>query len=245
MRELFEGVSLAAFARGNRRIIAAVKARSTVAEPDPCKHPDHKKPAHAEHCASHPAPKATPADTEQTEHPFVTWAKRIGGAAGVLVLLWPMVGKWVPTVGAGTVTLWVLAALVMGQEQAADDSAEKAGPAATADSSPEADDQEDDEIQDAPPAATLYALIRHVAGLSDQGTAAHLSQVIEEGEKRSLLGGWEVADLSDHLGSLGVPVVEKKKLHFSGRQRVRSAVLLAALPQADPAAVPAVSSGAA
>jgi hypothetical protein len=233
-----EGVNLRAFAAGNRRIITAVKARATTVEPDPCKHPDHKKPSHAEHCASHPAPKAPLADAE---HPFVTWAKRLGGTAGVLVLLWPMVGKWLPTATAGSLTLWVLAALVAGQDRPADATAQ--APAAS--TSPKADYDQDDEIQKPPADTTLYALIRHVAGLSDQGTAAHLSQVIEEGEKRSLLGGWEVADLSDHLADLKVPVVEKKKLTFSGRQRVRSAVLLTALPEAEPATVPAVASGAA
>jgi hypothetical protein len=241
MRELLQGVSLKAVARGNRRIISAVKARSTVAEPDPCGHPDHKKPSHAEHCASHPAPQA-PADV--AEHPFVTWAKRIGSTAGVLFLLWPLVGKWLPTAAAGGLTLWVLAALVAGQERPATSSAEKSSPAKPDDASA-VDGQEDDEIQDAPLAATLYALIRHVAGLTKQGTAAHLSQVLEEGERRSLLGGWEVADLSDHLTSLGVPVVEKKKLTVGGRDYTRMAVLLAALPQTDPAPVPAVASAAA
>lgn len=245
MRELLEGISLKAFAAGNRRIITAVKARSSVTEPDPCGHPDHKKPSHAEHCASHPTP-VVPADTG---HPFVTRAKRLGGGVatvvGVLWLFWPTIHRWVPTVFAGAVTLWVIAAVVAGQERPADDTAGKTAPAPVAAPAPEDDDQEDDEIQDAPPADTLYALIRHVAGLSDQGTAAHLSQILEEGEKRGLLGGWEVADLSDHLADLGLPVVEKKKLTFSRRQRVRSAVLLAALPEADPAPVPAVAGDAA
>ncbi|MFJ2579985.1 hypothetical protein [Kitasatospora aureofaciens] len=152
MREIFEGVSLPAFARGNRRIIAAVKARTSTPEPDPCGHPDHKKnPTHAEHCPSHPAPK-TSAPAEDAEHPFLTWAKRIGGTVGALVLLWPIVGKWVPTVAGGSLALWVIAALIAGQ---ADPAAE---PATDGDDQADDDDQPEEGSKDEPdqaPAATV------------------------------------------------------------------------------------------
>jgi len=223
-----EGVSLPAFARGNRRIIAAMKARSADAEPDPCGHPDHKKPSHAAHCASHPTPQAPAA----AEHPFVTWAKRIGGTAGVLVLLWPLVGRWLPTVLAVAVTLWVLIALVAGQQQPQEDQVD-------ASAEPVADDDVE-WIDEEPPLPVLLALIRHVAATSDQGTAAHLQQVLEEGRQRGLFGGWAMADLRAHLTEdLGLPVAELKQT-FRRRQRVRLGVWLRDLPEVDPAPVPAV-----
>ena len=145
MLELFEGVSLAAFAAGNRRIIKAVKARTTKpAEPtpDPCEHPDHKKnPDHAEHCASHPKPVEPPADEPNR---FKVWAPRAGWTAGGLFLfgrvLWSAVAPYIPVTLATAVVLWVLVALVMGQQQdaepvvehQADDSTESAAPAPVA-----------------------------------------------------------------------------------------------------------------
>jgi hypothetical protein len=242
MRDLLAGASVKAVIRGNRRLLAAIKARGAVAEPDPCEHPDHKKPTHAQHCASHPTPKA-PADDE---HPFVTWAKRVGGAVGVLFLLWPLVGKWLPTVAAGTVTLWVLAALIAGQERPAEAPSGTAQPAdASLPTTTSQDDDAEEFIQADPSPDVLWALVRHTAGLTKQGTAAHLSAVLEEGQRRGQFGGWRTPDLADLLASLGVPVVEGKKLTVGGRDRNRQAVLLAALPQADPAPVPAVASSAA
>lgn len=119
LSELLDGVSFHAFAMGNRRIIRAVKARTAKpepAKPDPCEHPDHtKNPAHADHCPSHPAPQKPATPPEDAEHPFLAWAKWAGGTIGVLILLWPMIGKWVPTAAVVTLTLWVITALIAGQ----------------------------------------------------------------------------------------------------------------------------------
>lgn len=129
MRELAEGVTLAAFATGNRRIIKALKARTAAPEPNQCEHPDHKKePSHAEHCPNHPAPQQ---ETIPAEHPFLAWVKRVGGTIGALVLLWPIVGKWVPAVAGGGLAIWVIAALIAGQtapstENTAEDDAQTA-----------------------------------------------------------------------------------------------------------------------
>ncbi|MEE1781501.1 hypothetical protein PUR71_00885 [Streptomyces sp. SP17BM10] len=159
MRELLEGVSLATFAAGNRRIIKAVKARTTTPEPEPCTHPDHKKnPTHAEHCPSHPAPQQPTAPAEDVEHPFVTWSKRAGGTVAALVLLWPIVGKWVPTVVGGSLALWVIAALIAGQPDPSADPA-TGGDDQADDDAPEDDDnqaeEEPEEEPDQTPAATL------------------------------------------------------------------------------------------
>lgn len=121
--EILAGVSVAAFARGNRRIIAAAKGRSA-APPDPCTHPEHQKPTHAEHCASHPTPVA-PADEP---HPFKVWALRIVGTAAALYVLWPLVGRWAPTTLAVTATAWTLAALILGQETGSPEDSKKPAP---------------------------------------------------------------------------------------------------------------------
>lgn len=144
MRELFEGVSLAAFAAGNQRIVKAAKAGITKSKPEPCTHQSHKN-DHAEHCASHPASKQDTAAADDAEHPFVTWAKRAGGTVAVLVLLWPMVGKWVPTVAGVGLGLWVIAALILGQ------------PGAEAGAEEEFAEDDDEEVEEEPeqaPAAT-------------------------------------------------------------------------------------------
>ncbi|MGW3183852.1 hypothetical protein ACWDD9_31745 [Kitasatospora sp. NPDC001119] len=137
------------------------------------------------------------------------------------------------------------------EEKAAKKAAAKASPDAKAESAspsagtpspaePDGAGAPADEPQDAPADADLYALVRHVAAMSDQGTAAHLPDLLAEGQKRGLFGGWEQADLKDHLEALGAPVVEGKKLTFDGRQRNRQAVLLKGLPERAPGTVPAV-----
>jgi hypothetical protein len=235
MRGYLKGVNLATFAAGNRRIVAAIKARNTEPGPEPCEHPEHKRPSHAEHCASHPAAKAEQGDVKR---PFVMWAWRAGGTAGVLWLFWPLVGAWLPTAVTVSVLLWVLAALVAGQGHvpaAASGEAEKGAASGQA-----AADDDGEWIDEEPPLQVLLALIRHVANTSDQGTAAHLDDVLTEGQRRGLFGGWEKADLKAHLmEDLGLPV-EELKLTFRRRQRVRLGVRLKALPEAVPAPVPAV-----
>lgn len=166
--------------------------------------------------------------------------KHAGGAVVVGYLLWPIVGPVVPTVFTVTTVVWIITAMAIG--------ASGAGTKAVPDF-PDAEqlddgDEPEAELQDPPADATLYALIRHVAALSDQGTAAHLPELLSEGQKRGLFAGWEQADLKAHLTTLGAPLVEGKKLTFGGRQRNRQAVLLDGLPAADPAPVPALTRGA-
>ncbi|WP_369183768.1 hypothetical protein [Streptomyces sp. Y1] len=179
MRELLEGVSLPVFAAGNRRIIKAIKARTTKPEPDPCKHPDHEKnPDHAEHCPSHPTPQQPAAPAEDAEHPFVTWAKRVGGTIGALILLWPIMGKWVPPLVGGSLALWVIAALIAGQptteddDQADDDQLDE-GP----DEEPEEGPEEDPNQPPAPTLPTPADARLAVAVLGAAGTHVALTAV--------------------------------------------------------------------
>lgn len=98
-------------------------------------------------------------------------------------------------------------------------------PAQAADE-PSAAEDDGEWIDTEPPEAVLLDLIREVAALSDQGTAAHLQHLLEIGQQRGHFGGWTLADLKDHLAELRLTVVDGKKLTFGGRQRNRQAVLL-------------------
>ncbi|MEV7935268.1 hypothetical protein AB0O82_03915 [Kitasatospora sp. NPDC088264] len=177
--------------------------------------------------------------------------QQVGVAVAVLAFLSPALARpaarYAPTVITVALVLWVVVAVVVGNASPDADSA--VDDQALADVSTEAgpDDGEDqgDELQDAPVDADLFALIRYVAGMSDQGTAAHLSHVLKEGQARALFGGWKVPDLKAHLEDLGVALVEGKKLTFNGRQRNRLAVLLDALPESAPGTVPTVAQKAA
>ncbi|MFJ9459167.1 hypothetical protein ACIRST_29280 [Kitasatospora sp. NPDC101447] len=177
--------------------------------------------------------------------------QQIGGAVGLLAFLSPVLARPVARYGPTTITvllvLWVVVAVVVGNTEAAAelakadaDKAEKAKAGARAASGEQAEANQDDALQDAPADVDLYALIRYVAQMSDQGTAAHLSQVLEEGQARGLFDGWQVPDLRAHLEGMGVALVEGKKLTFNGRQRNRLAVAVDALPETSPGTVPAV-----
>ncbi|MFF4813262.1 hypothetical protein ACFY2K_01620 [Kitasatospora sp. NPDC001309] len=224
LHRYLEGVSVTAFGLGNRLIIRAVRPH--------------------------------------VEKVTIT-RQQVGGALALGLFLSPVlarpVARYAPTTVTVLLVLWVVVAVVVGNTEAAAELAEadqaaKEKPAkakaeeqeeAAAKAGPDDSDDQDDELQDAPAEADLYALVRYVAGMSDQGTAAHLSHVLEEGQARGLFGGWKIPDLRGHLEGLGVGLVEGKKLTFNGRQRNRLAVLLDALPEAAPGTVPAVAQKAA
>ncbi|MEV7354414.1 hypothetical protein [Kitasatospora sp. NPDC091276] len=192
--------------------------------------------------------------------------QQVGGALGLAVFFSPVlarpVARYAPTTITVVLVLWVVVAVVVGNTKAAVELAEadtkareeaaegkaartaKSRSGASAEASAEAEpdyaDDQEDEPQDPPADADLYALIRHVAAQSDQGTAAHLPDLLTEGQHRGWFGGWEQADLWAHLEALGAHLVKGKKLTFDGRQRNRQAVLLEGLPESDPGTVPAV-----
>ncbi|MGW3072352.1 hypothetical protein [Kitasatospora sp. NPDC001132] len=164
-------------------------------------------------------------------------------AIGVVVaavggpVVWTVVGPWVPTAVSSGIALWWIAAMAHAPKQTA---TTKDAPAETASTAPEQDPDDGEWIQEDPEPAVLWALVRHVAAQSDQGTAAHLPDLLAEGQRRGEFDGWTKTDLKALLTVLGVPVIEKKKLTFAGQQRTRQAVLLADLPEVDPAPVPAI-----
>jgi hypothetical protein len=174
----------------------------------------------------------------------------LGGGALVAIVAgpvtWSLIGPWVPLATWSGIGLWCVAAMAHAPRPGEAPAAATADQAKTT-TSPVDDgepDNIDEWIQDSPDEAVLWALIRHTAALTKQGTAAHLQAVLDEGQRRGEFGDWTVADLAEELASYGVPVVEGKKLTVGGRDRNRKAVLLAALPEADPAPVPAIVQGA-
>ncbi|GAA2129868.1 hypothetical protein GCM10009760_01610 [Kitasatospora kazusensis] len=173
--------------------------------------------------------------------------QQLGGGLALLAFFSPVlarpVARYAPTAITVALVLWVVVAVVVGNTASPGTESGADGEALAgtwAEAGRDGCDGQDDELQDAPADADLYALIRYVAGMSDQGTAAHLSHVLEEGQARGLFGGWKIPDLRARLEGLGVALVEGKKLTFNGRQRNRLAVLLEALPESAPGTVPAV-----
>jgi hypothetical protein len=240
MKHYLAGVSLAAIGRGNRRMLAPIKAHAT-----------EKRQGHGEALATWKERRAKAREIKDPEerakaleelgrerpsHPMLVAA---GCAVVAAVVVWPMLHGHRAALLAGAATLWILVALILGQT---DKEAPGEAPANSsvdgADNTPADDDGE--WIQEAPTPEVLWALIRHTASLTKQGTAAHLQAVLDEGQKRGQFDAWEVADLTEELASYGVPVVEGKKLTIGGKDRNRKAVLLSALPEADPAPVPAI-----
>ncbi|NUQ98592.1 MAG: hypothetical protein HOY79_19235 [Streptomyces sp.] len=232
------GISLAALGRGNRRMLAPLKAR----------HADAKA-QHAETLAAwkerrdkareltDPEQRAKALEELREGRPTNPLLVAAGCTVVATVVVWPMLHGRHAAIIAGGLTLWVLTALILGQDTGTAASKTTTNPDADAEE-PGPDDGE--WIQEAPAPEVLWALIRHTASLTKQGTAAHLQAVLDEGQKRGQMADWKVADLADELASHGVPVVEQKKLTIGGRQYNRSAVLLADLPEADPAPVPAI-----
>lgn len=153
---------------------------------------------------------------------------------------WQFARPYLGTTALVLAVVWSVAAMAHAP------TARKATPEPDAGDTPTAaPDDADEWIQDSPPEAVLWALIRHTAALTKQGTAAHLQAVLDEGQRRGEFGDWTVADLAEELASYGVPVVEGKKLTVGGRDRNRKAVLLEALPEADPAPFPVLVQSAA
>ncbi|MFH8380656.1 hypothetical protein ACH4E7_06900 [Kitasatospora sp. NPDC018058] len=243
MSRYLEGVSLAAFARGNRRMLAPLKA-----------HAADKRKGHGEALAAwkerrakaleikDPEQRAKALDDLRGERPTSPLLVAAGCTVVAAVIVWPMLHGHHAALLAGAVTLWVLAALIVGQTGG--DTPAKATTATSAEEASSPPDDDGEWIQESPAPEVLWALIRHTAGLTKQGTAAHLQAILDEGQKRGEFDGWDVTELGGELEALGVRVIEKKKLTLGGKDHTRKAVLLSDLPEADPATVPAIVQGA-
>ncbi|MFE6868330.1 hypothetical protein ACFVFS_17410 [Kitasatospora sp. NPDC057692] len=207
-----------------------------------------KRPAmiHAREAARVAAKEAT---AEQAKADRKAARSRFGDTAGAAALMLIVGGPLVwslarPLIGYGIGVLlggWWIAALIHAPGPEANPAPTEAPAAPIPDAPAETEPDDADEwIQDSPDEGVLWALIRHTANLTKQGTAAHLQAVLDEARKRGEMTDWTVADLTEELASYGVPVVPQKKLTIEGRALNRSAVLLADLPEGHPAPFPAI-----
>jgi hypothetical protein len=105
-----------------------------------------------------------------------TWSHAGGLAVGTW-LFWPTIGPLVPAGLTTMATLWLLIAVILGNTGTAATAPTTAGAAAESTSS-----DPPQELQAPPSDDVLTALIRHTAALSDQGTAAHLPDLLAEGQ---------------------------------------------------------------
>jgi hypothetical protein len=114
MRAYLAGVSLENFARGNRRMLAAVKARRTQRAKQVKK--AARKAAEKAQKSAKPGEKPDPPAAEPRRTTPV-W-ERAAWAAGGVFLLWPTIGPAVPVTLGTFVAVWVVAALIAGQADA-------------------------------------------------------------------------------------------------------------------------------
>lgn len=132
MRAYLAGVSLTTFARGNRRMLAAVKARRAQRAKQ-AKKAARKAAEKAQKAQKAQKPGEKPGEqpdspAAETRRTVPVW-ERVAWSAGGVFLLWPTIGPAVPVTLGTLVAVWVVAALIAGQE-------EESGPADTATDSP-------------------------------------------------------------------------------------------------------------
>lgn len=117
MRGYLEGVSLAAFARGNRRILAPLKARHAEASTDHAAALVDLRARRAKAMALKDPTERAKALEELGERPLHPTLVAAGCAVVAAVVGWPMLHGHAGAVVAGGLTLWVIVALIAGQEQ--------------------------------------------------------------------------------------------------------------------------------
>ncbi|MBP0452394.1 hypothetical protein J5Y04_23025 [Kitasatospora sp. RG8] len=208
MKRYLEGVSLAALSRGNRRMLAPLKAR----------HQDAKA-EHVEALAAWQERRAKAREIKEPEkraaaleelkgerptHPVLVAA---GCTVVAAVVAWPMLHGRHTVVVAGGLTLWVLVALALGQttpEQA------EQPPAGAPDVAPDGGAEEDqDEPEDtAPTGPTPADVHRLVASRTVGGTSLLLTRITAE--LAPYHPGWEPSTKAVRalLAEAGIPVRE-------------------------------------
>lgn len=211
-----EGISLDAFGRGNRRMLAPVLAwaKEPVAVPVPEAAAEEPKTAEGEKPAKgSPAKKA-----EKTPEPTTRrriGVRHLGYAAGGAFFLWPVVGGWVPTVLTTAPAVWVMAALIAGQQDDHD-------PGAEGD-----DDQEQPQDTEMGEADRGTALLLHVVGALAEAEAArrtgvHLDVVLDSAAAAGLLPqGTELSVLRTWVEGCGLPVEPKLGMRIEGKPVTR------------------------
>lgn len=222
-----EGISLDAFGRGNRRMLAPVLAwaKEPVAVPVPEAATEGPKAAEGEKPAKG-SPAGKPEKTPEPKTRRRIGVRHLGYAAGGAFFLWPVVGGWVPTVLTTAPVVWVVAALIAGQQGDHD-------PGAEGD-----DDQEQPQDAEAGEADRGTALLLHVlTALSDaefsKRKGVHLDAVLSSAVAARLLAeGTEVADLRGWVESTGLPTVDKLGMRIDGQPTTRVGLRVDAVTEA-------------
>ncbi|MEU6299786.1 hypothetical protein [Streptomyces erythrochromogenes] len=203
-----EGVTLDAFSRGNRRMLAPLLAwaKEPVAVPEAAagepKAAEGEKPA-----------KGSPAGKPEMRRRI--GVRHLGYAAGGAFFLWPVVGGWVPTVLTTAPAVWAVAALIAGQQGEYD-------PGAEGD-----DGQEQPQDAEAGEADRGTALLLHVVGMLAEAEAArragvHLDVVLDSAAAAGLLPqDTEVNVLRAWVEGCGLPVEPKLGMRIEGKPVTR------------------------
>ncbi|MGI5451409.1 hypothetical protein ACQEVM_37755 [Streptomyces sp. CA-243310] len=208
-----EGISLDAFGRGNRRMLAPVLAwaKEPVAVPVPEAATEGPKAAEGEKPAKDsPARKPEKAPLPKTRRRI--GVRHLGYAAGGAFLLWPVVGGWAPTVLTTAPAVWVVAALIAGQQDDHDHDPDAEGD----------DDQEQPQNAEAAEADRGTALLLHVmtalsAAESSRRTGVHLDVVLASAVTRGLLPeGTELSTFRGWVETCGLPTVDKLGMRIAG-----------------------------
>ncbi|MCY0923452.1 MULTISPECIES: hypothetical protein [unclassified Streptomyces] len=209
-----EGISLDAFGRGNRRMLAPVLAWAKEPVPVPVAAAEGPKAAEGEKPAKG-SPARKPEKTPEPKTRRRIGARHLGYAAGGAFLLWPVVGGWVPTVLTTAPAVWVVAALIAGQQDDHDAGAEGD------------DDQEQPQAGEAGEADRGTALLLHVVGALAEAEAArragvHLDVVLDSAAAAGLLPqGTELSVLRTWVEGCGLPVEPKLGMRIEGKPVTR------------------------
>ncbi|MCJ0875229.1 hypothetical protein [Streptomyces sp. AP-93] len=212
-----EGVSLEAFGRGNRRMLAPVLAWAKEPVPVPVPEAGAEGPKAAEAAEGEKPVKGAPAGKPEKTPKMRrrVGVRHLGYAAGGAFFLWPVVGGWVPTVLTTVPAVWVVVALVAGQQGEDDPGAEGDG------------DQEQPQDAETAEADRGTALLLHVVGALAEAEGAgragvHLDVVLDSAAAAGLLPqGTELSVLRTWVEGCGLPVEPKLGMRIEGKPVTR------------------------
>lgn len=198
MRNLLEGISLDAIGRGNRRMLAPLKARHAERRAEYAENLGDWKAKRAKaREIKDPAKRTEALEALKEERPTHPGLVAIGCAVVGGIVLWPVLHGWHTVAVTGGATLWTLAALVAGQkptEQAgSEDQAEQPAPV-------------DDQTAADPPAPTAADVHRLVAAVTASGTSVLLSRITALIAARHPHQKWSTGDVRPLLAEAGIAV---------------------------------------
>ncbi|MFE5582539.1 hypothetical protein [Kitasatospora sp. NPDC056531] len=226
-----DGISLAAFGRGNRRMLAPLKARHANAKTEHAEALTAWKERRAKVLeVKDPEERAKALEDLGRERPTSPLLVAAGCAVVASVVVWPMLHGHRAALVAGAVTLWVLAALVLGNtdtpaEPAKGDAPEQDSPAEATEAT--GDPEEADEH-----AEFLRLLHRLMPGTKPgKDDRIHLAQIAQEwtGE------GADTASVRALLAELDIPTTDCR---VPGRGPSKGIYLRDVPPLPDPSRAP-------